>query len=145
MAISFEAFKERLQEIKNKDTQLHDSIRIMVETNPFVEDGQGIGKDWVYELITEHLYTLFIAVNEEAAIKPLIDDMDKAIKEYEENKKKNSKLFYADPRESQDSYKLRDLLDYFYYESDWGGEITVDEKEYNLSVPKDLYDYILSL
>lgn len=146
MAISFESFEKQLERIKALDSKLQQGITDVVQQNPFIEDGQGVAKGWVYELITEHLYTLFMAVNEEAAYKPLIPDMEEAIKEYEKNKNKDPQIFYEDPRKHEDDYVLQDFLDYYYYECDCGGEIvTTDKKVYDLKDTKSLYEYLLTL
>ena len=68
-----ETFIARLRKIEDQYKELSKKHDLMVEQNPFVEDGSGVMPEWLTNLITEHVITLFASVNENAFYKTRLD------------------------------------------------------------------------
>ena len=144
-----ETFISRLKKIKELNDLLETKHELMVEHNPFIEDGGGVIPAWLTNLILEHVITLFAAVNEKAYYRTKMDEcMDShpgmTLEEiaYEigmsVNKIKDN---------CEEVYVLTDLAEYFLYEMDWGGCISIgndsdNDREYDFSDYGRLYDYI---
>ena len=103
---------------------------ILVKQNPFVEDGWGVPPDWLVQPYLDHLKTLFAAVNEDALYKTLLSE---------------NAIGFGVASGNQDRYVLADLADYYVWEGNWGGSISVDGKEYHLKNPDELYEYLKTL
>ena len=141
-----ETFIARLKKIKEQYEELNKKHDLMVEQNPFVEDGSGVMPKWLTDLIFEHVVTLFAAVNEKAFYKTRLDT-------YKENSPgksleeiaKELGISIGKLSEEEKVNELEDLADYFIWEMDWGGSISIGEnpeKTYDLSDYGRLYDYI---
>lgn len=128
--ITKETFKNRLGLIKEQFDLMEKNHSIMTEQNPFVEDGSGVPPSWLIQPYLDHLKTLFAAVNEDALYKALLSE---------------NSVGFGVASGNQDKYVLTDLADYYVWEGNWGGSITVDGKEYHLKNPDELYDYIKTL
>lgn len=127
-----ETFKSRLELIKNQFDLMEKNHSILVQQNPFVEDGWGVPPDWLVQPYLDHLKTLFAAVNEEALCKTLLSE--------------NAVGFgVTSEKENQPKYVLADLVDYYVWEGNWGGSISVNGKEYHLKNPDELYEYLKTL
>lgn len=141
-----ETFIARLKRVKEQYEELNKKHDLMVEQNPFVEDGSGVMPKWLTDLIFEHVVTLFAAINEKAFYKTRLDT-------YKENSPgksleeiaKELGISIGKLSEEEKVNELEDLADYFMWEMDWGGSISIGEnpeKNYDLSDYGRLYDYI---
>ena len=125
-----ETFKKRLELIKAQFDLMEKNHSILVKQNPFVEDGWGVPPDWLVQPYLDHLKTLFAAVNEDALYKTLLSE---------------NTMGFGVVSGNQDKYVLADLVDYYVWEGNWGGSISVNEKEYHLKNPDELYEYLKTL
>jgi len=125
-----ETFKKRLELIKSQFDLMEKNHSILVQQNPFVEDGWGVPPDWLIQPYLDHLKTLFAAVNEGALNKELISE---------------NAVGFGVASGNQPKYVLADLVDYYVWEGNWGGSITVNEKEYHLKNSDELYEYLKTL
>lgn len=145
-----ETFVLRLKKIKELEEILNRKHDVMIEGNPFVEDGSGVMPEWLMNLIFEHVLTLFIAVNEDAFYKTKLDNLKerypgKSVEEIAD-------LIGVSVEKLKSSYEdtnvLTDLVDYFLYEMNWGGIISVQKDcsdiliDYDFSDYGRLYDYL---
>ena len=145
-----ETFILRLKKIKELEETLNRKHDVMVEGNPFVEDGSGVMPDWLMNLIFEHVLTLFAAVNEDAFYKTKLDDCKESYPgmSVEEIAKEIGISVEKLKSSCENTYVLADLVDYFLYEMDWGGRISIGKddsdtsRDYDFSDYGRLYDYI---
>lgn len=145
-----ETFIVRLKKIKEQYEELNKKHDLMVERNPFVEDGSGVMPDWLMNLISEHVLTLFAAVNEDAFYKTKLDSCKESYpgKSVEEIAKEIGISVEKLKSSCENTYVLADLVDYFLYEMDWGGRISIGKddsdtsRDYDFSDYGRLYDYI---
>ena len=68
-----EVFIERLKKIKEMEKTLYEYHTLIVEHNPFIEDGSGVIPTWLSDFVKEHVVTLFASVNEAALHKTRLD------------------------------------------------------------------------
>lgn len=145
-----ETFILRLKKIKELEETLERKHDIMVEENPFVEDGSGVMPDWLMNLIFEHVLTLFAAVNEDALYKTKLDDCKESYpgKSVEEIAEEIGISVEKLKSSCENTYVLADLVEYFLYEMNWGGRISIGKddsdtsRDYDFSDYGRLYDYI---
>lgn len=145
-----ETFILRLKKIKELEEALERKHDIMVEENPFVEDGSGVMPDWLMNLIFEHVLTLFAAVNEDAFYKTKLDDCKESYpgKSVEEIAEEIGISVEKLKSNCENTYVLTDLVEYFLYEMNWGGRISIGKddsdtsRDYDFSDYGRLYDYI---
>lgn len=145
-----ETFILRLKKIKELAETLNRKHDIMVEENPFVEDGSGVMPDWLMNLIFEHVLTLFAAVNEDALYKTKLDSCKESYPgmSIEEIAKEIGISVEKLTSSCENTYVLADLVDYFLYEMDWGGRISIGKddsdtsRDYDFSDYGRLYDYV---
>lgn len=143
-----ETFIARLKKIKDQYKELSKKHDLMVEQNPFVEDGSGVMPEWLTNLITEHVITLFASVNENAFYKTKLDTCKEIYpgKSLEEIANEIG-ISVEKLKSSNEVTELEDLANYFIWEMNWGGHISVvkfdsDSRDYELSDYGRLYDYI---
>lgn len=141
-----ETFIARLKKIKEQYEGLNKKHDLMVEQNPFVEDGSGVMPKWLTDLIFEHVITLFAAVNEKAFYKTRLDTCkEKSPGKSLEEIAEELGISISKLSEEEKVNELEDLASYFMWEMDWGGNISIgesSEKSYDLSDYGRLYDYI---
>lgn len=144
-----ETFIARLKKIKELNDLLETKHELMVEHNPFIEDGGGVMPAWLTNLILEHVITLFAAVNEKAYYRTKMDEcMDSHPgMTLEEIANEIGMSVNKIKDNCEEVYVLTDLAEYFLYEMDWGGCISIgndsdNDREYNFSDYGRLYDYI---
>lgn len=145
-----ETFILRLKKIKELEETLERKHDTLVEENPFVEDGSGVMPDWLMNLIFEHVLTLFAAVNEDAFYKTKLDDCKESYpgKSVEEIAEEIGISVEKLKSSCENTYVLTDLVEYFLYEMDWGGRISIGKddsdtsRDYDFSDYGRLYDYI---
>lgn len=145
-----ETFILRLKKIKELEETLNRKHGVMVEGNPFVEDGSGVMPDWLMNLIFEHVLTLFAAVNEDAFYRTKLDDCKESYPgmSVEEIAKEIGISVEKLKSSCENTYVLTDLVDYFLYEMNWGGRISIGKddsdtsRDYDFSDYGRLYDYI---
>lgn len=143
-----ETFIARLKKIKEQYDELNKKHDLMVEQNPFVEDGSGVMPEWLTDIIVEHVITLFASVNETAFSKTKLD----TCKEFYPGKSLEEianeiGISVEKLKSSNEVTELEDLANYFIWEMNWGGHISVgkfdsDSRDYELSDYGRLYDYI---
>lgn len=137
-----ETFIARLKKIKDQYKELNKKHDLMVEQNPFVEDGSGVMPEWLTNLITEHAITLFASVNENAFYKTKLDTCKEIYpgKSLEEIANEIG-ISVEKLKSSNEVTELEDLANYFIWEMDWGGRISIVGKGDNASRDYDLSDY----
>lgn len=137
-----ETFIARLKKIKDQYKELNKKHDLMVEQNPFVEDGSGVMSEWLTNLITEHVITLFASVNENAFYKTKLDTCKEIYpgKSLEEIANEIG-ISVEKLKSSNEVTELEDLANYFIWEMDWGGRISIVGKGDNASRDYDLSDY----
>lgn len=137
-----ETFIARLKKIKDQYKELNKKHDLMVEQNPFVEDGSGVMPEWLTNLITEHVITLFASVNENAFYKTRLDTCKEIYpgKSLEEIANEIG-ISVEKLKSSNEVTELEDLANYFIWEMDWGGRISIVGKGDNASRDYDLSDY----
>lgn len=137
-----ETFIARLKKIKDQYKELNKKHDLMVEQNPFVEDGSGVMPEWLTNLITEHVITLFTSVNENAFYKTKLDTCKEIYpgKSLEEIANEIG-ISVEKLKSSNEVTELEDLANYFIWEMDWGGRISIVGKGDNASRDYDLSDY----
>lgn len=137
-----ETFIARLKKIKDQYKELNKKHDLMVEQNPFVEDGSGVMPEWLTNLITEHVITLFASVNENAFYKTKLDTCKEIYpgKSLEEIANEIG-ISVEKLKSSNEVTELEDLANYFIWEMDWGGRISIVGKGDNASRDYDLSDY----
>lgn len=137
-----ETFIARLKKVEDQYKELSKKHDLMVERNPFVEDGSGVMPEWLTNLITDHVITLFASVNENAFYKTKLD----TCKEFYPGKSLEeiaNEIGISVERLESDSKvtEVEDLANYFIWEMDWGGRISIVGKGDNASRDYDLSDY----
>ena len=144
-----ETFISRLKKIKELNDLLETKHELMVEHNPFIEDGGGVIPAWLTNLILEHVITLFAAVNEKAYYRTEMDEfMDSHPgMTLEEIANEIGMSVNKIKDNCEEVYVLTDLAEYFLYEMDWGGCISIgndsdNDREYDFSDYGRLYYYI---
>lgn len=137
-----ETFIARLKKIEDQYKELSKKHDLMVEQNPFVEDGSGVIPEWLTNLITEHVITLFASVNENAFYKTKLDTCKEIYpgKSLEEIANEIG-ISVEKLKSSNEVTELEDLANYFIWEMDWGGRISIVGKSDNASRDYDLSDY----
>lgn len=137
-----ETFIARLKKIKDQYKELNKKHDLMVEQNPFVEDGSGVMPEWLTNLITEHVITLFASVNENAFYKTKLDTC-KEISPGKSLEEIANDIGISVERLENDNKatEVEDLANYFIWEMDWGGRISIVGKGDNASRDYDLSDY----
>lgn len=150
--ISFKTFEEQLVKIQTADRQLHDAITQSFEKNPFLseQDSSAFPAEWVYKITEDHLRTLFLAVNEKSLLKPVIQDWDRAVKNYEEKveelRKAGMDMFIQKPdKKLCEQLVVDNEIEYYYGEQGFGGEVEHNHQKYNLANPEHLYNYLKAL
>lgn len=137
-----ETFIARLKKIKDQYKELNKKHDLMVEQNPFVEDGSGVMPEWLTNLITEHVITLFASVNENAFYKTKLDTCKEIYPGKSLEEIANEIGISAEKlKSSNEVTELEDLANYFIWEMDWGGRISIVGKGDNASRDYDLSDY----
>lgn len=138
-----EHFIERLQKIKEQHDTLNKYHDQLIEQNPFVEDGSGVMPNWLTDIILEHVITLFASVNEIALNKTKLDEIrenhpGKSLEEIAEE-------FGGSVNSLKKNYEnvcvLKDLAEYFVYEMNWNGKISIGSDESDASRDYDFSDY----
>ena len=145
-----ETFIIRLKKIKELNDLLETKHELMVEQNPFVEDGGGVMPTWLTNLILEHVITLFAAVNEKAYYRTKLDECRDSYPgmTLEEIANEIGMSVNKLKDNCEEVYVLTDLAEYFLYEMDWGGRISIGNddsdtsRDYDFSDYGRLYDYI---
>lgn len=138
-----EHFIERLQKIKEQYDTLNKYHDQLVEQNPFVEDGSGVMPNWLTDIILEHVITLFASVNENALDKTKLDDIKENHpgKSLEEIAEGFGISVYNLKKSNENVYILKDLAEYFVYEMNWNGKISIGSDESDASRSYDFSDY----
>ena len=144
-----ETFIARLKKIEDQYKELNKKHDLMVEQNPFVEDGSGVMPEWLTNLITEHVITLFASVNENAFYKTKLDTCKEIYPGKSLEEIANEIGISIEKLESDSEVtEVEDLVNYFIWEMDWGGRISIvgkgdnTSRDYDLSDYGRLYDYI---
>ena len=112
--INFKTFEKMLEKIKMSLESLQTSVNSYIQNNPFIEDSKGIVHQNLLNLIQDQFNILVIAA---------------LGNQYDASNKKHV-------------YAVQDFVEYFLWEEDFGGEITVDDKVFKLSNTEQLYMYI---
>lgn len=112
--ILFTTFTEILQKIRDTKNDLDVAVSDYVSSNPFVDDSNGITSHRLAKIIQLQVETLFIAVLGNR----------------------------FDSRNVNQVNALQDLIDYYLWEQDFGGKVTIGYLEYDLENDADLYNYI---
>lgn len=137
-----ETFIARLKKIEDQYKELSKKHDLMVEQNPFVEDGSGVMPEWLTNLITEHVITLFASVNENAFYKTKLDTCKEVYPGKSLEEIANEIDISVERLESDSKVtEVEDLANYFIWEMDWGGRIYIVGKGDNASRDYDLSDY----
>lgn len=137
-----ETFIARLKKVEDQYKELSKKHDLMVEQNPFVEDGSGVMPEWLTNLITEHVITLFASVNENAFYKTKLDTCKEVYlgKSLEEIANEIG-ISVEKLKSTNEVTELEDLANYFIWEMNWGGRISIVGKSDNASRDYDLSDY----
>lgn len=137
-----ETFIARLKKIEDQYKELSKKHDLMVEQNPFVEDGSGVIPEWLTNLITEHVITLFASVNENAFYKTKLDTCKEVYPGKSLEEIANEIGISIERLESDSKVtEVEDLANYFIWEMNWGGRISIVGKDDNASRDYDLSDY----
>lgn len=112
--ITFKTFVEILQKIRDTKDDLDIAVSKYISSNPFVDDSNGIASHRLAKIIQLQVETLFIAVL-------------------------GSKF---DSQNENQVNALQTLIEYYLWEHNFGGKVTVGALDYDLENDTDLYKYV---